>query len=381
MTIRAHSPLARARDVAALVGTEAAAIEAGRALTAPVLDALHDAGLFRTLLPRSLGGEELPPAEHVQVIEAIARADASTAWCLNQAAGCSMAAAYLAPDAAALVWGDPRAALAWGVGPGSTADAVPGGYLVTGAWRFASGSRHAGWLGGHCQLRQPDGGLVERTMLFPREAAAITDIWQVMGLRGTGSDSYAVAGLFVPDALSARRDTDAERREAGPLYRFSTTHLYAAGFGAVSLGIARAMLDAFVALAREKTPALTARALRDNSVVQHEVALAEARLRSARALLLQTLHEAWNGVLAEGSLSLEHRMAIRLASTYATHQAQGVVQVCWQQAGASAIFEGGAFERRFRDMHAVTQQVQARSAHFETVGEFMLGGEAGLRFV
>lgn len=383
-------PASRARAVAPLVAAAAGRIEAGRELPADLLDALHAAAMFRTLLPRALGGDEAPLSEHVRMLEIIAAADASTAWCIGQAAGCSMASAYMAPAAARQVWGDPRGVLAWGqAAPGAVAEVVEGGYRVTGRWSFASGGRHATWFGGHCRVHEADGSLragpegapIERTMLIPAGQARLTDAWQVIGLRGTGSDTYAVDGLFVPAALSVQRDVAEQRQHDGRLYRFSTTHAYASGFAGVALGIARGMLTAFLALASEKTPGGTGRALRDSPVLQRELALAEARLRAARGLLLGTLDEAWAHVAAGGALDIERRMGIRLAATYATHQAREVVDMCWQEAGASAIFQSAPFERRFRDMHSVTQQVQARGTHFETVGAHMLGLPPNLRFV
>jgi alkylation response protein AidB-like acyl-CoA dehydrogenase len=386
-----QDPVARARAVAPVVAAAGDRIEAGRELPPDLLDALHDAAIFRTLLPRELGGDEARLSAHVQLLETIAAADASTAWCIGQAAGCSMAAAYMAPEAARQVWGDdPRAVLAWGqAAPGCVAEVVAGGYRVTGQWSFASGGRHATWFGGHCRVREldgslragPDGAPIERTMLIPAAEANLTDAWQVIGLRGTGSDTYAVQGLFVPEALSVRRDVPEERRHFGMLYSFTTTHAYASGFAGVALGIARGMLTAFLALAREKTPGSSSRALRDSPLLHRDLALAEARLRAARSLLLTTLDEAWDHVAASGELDIERRMGIRLAATYATHQAREVVDMCWQEAGATAIFQSGPFERRFRDMHSVTQQVQARSTHFETVGAHILGLEPSLRFI
>ena len=140
-TVRTRTdPVARARALAPLIAAAAPRIEAGRALTPEVLDALHGAALFRTLLPRAFNGEEVEPATFVRMQEVIAAADASTGWCLGQASGCSMAAAYMAPEVSREIWGrDPRAAVAWGMGNG-TAEVVDGGYRVTGTWRFASGS-------------------------------------------------------------------------------------------------------------------------------------------------------------------------------------------------------------------------------------------------
>ena len=373
-------PEARARAVAPLVAAMAGEVERSRSLPPALLDALHGAGLFRALLPEAFGGGEAAPTPYLRMLEVIAREDASTAWCIGQASGCSMAAAYVAPEVAWEIWGsDTQAALAWGAGAPGTARAVAGGYVVDGGWGFASGGRHASWLGGHCQV-VGDAAPRERTMLFPKAAAAMVDDWQVMGLRGTGSDAYSVAGLFVAERYSVARDVDAERRQPGPLYRFSTTHLYASGFAAVALGIARGTLDALVELAGSKTPSATTRALRDSPVVQSQIAQAEAKLRAARALLLTTLDEAWDQAQS-GALTLDQRMSIRLASTYAIHQAKEVTAAAYQEAGATAIFASHPFERRFRDVHSVAQQVQGRTSHFETVGQHLLGLPANQRFV
>jgi len=383
-------PVARAASVSTHVAAMAGEVEASRSLPTALLDALHGAALFRTLLPRAFNGDETDPASYVRMLETIAREDASTAWCVGQASGCSMAAAYLRPEVAWEIWGgDPRAVLAWGAGPQGTAQVVAGGYVVTGTWGFASGGRHATWLGGHCRVieldglprRGKDGELVERTMLFRKVAAQMTDTWHVMGLRGTGSDTYSVADLFVQDKYSVCRDSDDERQQPGTLYRFTTTHLYAAGFAGVALGIARGALDALLELARGKTPSATVRALRDSPVVQSQIAQSEAKLRAARALLLTTLDEAWDRAGRAEGLTLDHKMSIRLASTYAVHQAKEVTSVAYQEAGATAIFESNPFERRFRDAHSVSQQVQARTTHFETVGQHLLGLPANLRFV
>ena len=379
----------RARAVAPLLEAAAPRIEAERRLPEDVLAAVHGAGLFRTLLPRAYGGEELDPASHVLMLEEVAAADASTAWCIGQATGCSMAAAYVEPAVARAIWGsDPRAALAWGMG-GAVARVVEGGFRVTGRWQFASGHGHAAWMGGHCRVQEPDGSIrcgadgqpVERTMLFPHDAASWTAGWDVIGLRGTGSDTYVVEDLFVPAPFSVQRDIDAERRVDAPLYRFSTTHLYAAGFAGVSLGIARGLLDAFVALARDKTPRATAATLRDSQVIQRETAEALAKLRSARAFLLETLRECWDHAGGGGRLTLDQRTAIRLASTSAIHRAREVGDWAYAEAGATAIFESQPFERRFRDLHAAAQQVQGRAAHLETVGQHLLGLDPSLRFL
>ena len=385
-----HPPhLERARALVPLLERCAEAVEAERRLTPALLDGLHDAALFRLLLPRMLDGGEVDPVTFVAVVEEIAKGDGSAAWCLCQAGGCAMTAAYLSPEVARDVFADRRAVLAWGPGPDARAVAVDCGYRVTGTWSFASGCRHATWLGGHCPIvtadgaprRRGDGRREERTMLFPAASAELVDVWHVSGLRGTGSDAFTVTDLFVPHAYSVSRDDPAERRHPGPLYCFPAGSLYASGFAGVALGLARAMLDAFVELAREKTPRGGHRTLRDNHVVQSQVAQAEARLRSARMFLLGSLGEIWGEVGRSGTLTMEQRMTIRLAATYAIHQARDVADAAYAAAGSSAIFTAGAFERRFRDIHAVTQQLQGRQSHFETVGQFLLGLDPDTQFV
>jgi len=322
-------------------------------------------------------------------VEAIASGDASVAWCMNQGSGCSLSAGYLEPTVAREVFGGERDVLAWGMGPGAKAIRANGGWRISGTWAFASGSRHATWLGAHCPCfeadgtpqRHPDGRPWERTMLFRREIATIKDVWQVVGLRGTGSDTYTVQDLFVDDAHTLTRDRPEERREPGLLYRFSGMNIYASGFAAVALGIARASLDAFLDLARGKTPALTQTALRESGAIQAAIGIADAKLNSARTWLIHVLRGTQDAVTIAGELTTDQRMAIRQASTYAIHQAKEVVDVAYHEAGATAIFDANPFERRFRDVNTVTQQVQGRRSHFETIGQHLLGTQPSLRWV
>ena len=150
--------IARAEAVRSAVSAASGEIESTRRLPPALLDKLHEAGLFRLLLPRSSNGIETDPMTFFHVIETIARADGSTAWCLSQAGGCAMAAAYLdLPVAHAIFANDPRAVLAWGPGPKVRAIECDDGYKVTGVWAFASGGRHATWLGAHCPIFAADG--------------------------------------------------------------------------------------------------------------------------------------------------------------------------------------------------------------------------------
>lgn len=399
--------IARARALKPLLAAAAPRIEAACALPEDVLDALHAARMFRMFIPRTFGGAELEPATFFQVICEIAAGDASTAWCVSQNGGCSMSAAYMEPHAAQEVFGGSRASLAWGysLGPQCRAIPVAGGWKASGTWGFGSGNRHSAWLGAHCHQADADGGLrkhpdgrpMERTMLIPRSAVTIKDgTWDVIGLRGTGSDTYSVTDLFVPDAFcvvaratgrdqhlaaDAPPEIEPERREQGRLYRFSPMNAYQCGFAGVALGVARAMLDAFVALASIKTPTGGNQALRDDHTIQSRIAQSEARLSASRAWIIEILREMWEECTLEGKPVFDSRVRLRLASTHAIHEAREVASTVYADAGATAIFASNPFERRLRDMNAVSQQIQGGFFHYQSVGQHYLGLKPMLRYI
>jgi len=379
----AQTYLERARELRPMLAAAGDAIERGREVTPEIVDAMIERGIFRMLLPRSLGGAEIDPLTYTAVLESLAQGDGSTAWCLGQNSGCSMIAPYLPAETAREVFGGPRGILAWGPElPGAGRGvAVDGGYRVTGQWGFATGSRHASWLGCHIPIFAPDGKPllnpngrpVVRTMVLPKSEARIIDNWHVLGLRGTGSDSYALDDHFVAQAYSAGRDNDAERHEPGPLYQFTSGMIYAMSFAYVSMGIARGAFDAFIELARDKVARGAKGTLRENNVVQSQVSQCEARLKSARAYLRGVIGEMWDEARTSGRISPEHHPQLRLAATWAIHQARDVVAIIYHAAGATAIFENNPLERRMRDIHAGTQQGQGRPIHFETVGQMLMG--------
>lgn len=398
--------VARARELRPVLEAAAQRIDTDCALPPEVLDALFEARMFRMFLPHTFGGAELEPATFFQVVCEIAAGDASAAWCVSQSSGCSMSAAYMEPTAAHRVFGDSRSAVAWGysLGPQCQATPVAGGWRASGTWGFGSGNRHASWVGLHCHrtdeageiLKHPEGRALERTMLVPRSAVTVKEgSWNVVGLRGTGSDTYSVSDLFVPAEYSliaratardhqlpqdAAPELEPERREQGPLYRFAPMNVYQAGFSAVGLGLARATLDEFISLASRKTPSPTGSPLRNDSWIQARIAQSEARLQSARAWIIAILREMWSESRA-GQLGFENRVRLRLASTYAISEAREVVHAAYADAGATAIFESNPFERRLRDMNAVSQQIQANFAHLQAVGQYYLGLKPQTRFI
>jgi alkylation response protein AidB-like acyl-CoA dehydrogenase len=368
----------RARALQPLISREADEIERTRRLTPAVTAALIENGLYRVLLPQSLGGTEAPLEIFMQMQEEIAKADASTAWCLGQCSVCAMTAAYLDLDAADEIFNTPPGILAWGA-IAHEVHVVPGGYKANARWDFASGSRQASWLGAHVRVveadgttrKKPDGSPEIRTILFPVTSATMYDVWDVIGLKGTGTDSYSVDNLFIPDKFAVLRDVSSAVREKGPLYQLTTNAVFGMGFAATSLGVARATLDAAVVLARSKQPQGQG-VMRENSAVQGLIGRTEATLRAARAYLYTTAAEVWRDLARGDAVTEAHRIALRIATTWTIHQSASVVDTAYHMTGATAVFAANPFERRFRDMHTIAQQIQARDTHYEDAGRVIL---------
>jgi alkylation response protein AidB-like acyl-CoA dehydrogenase len=346
-----------------------------------VVEALHERGFFRLMIPRDLGGAEVNLSTFSAVIEAIAEGDGSTAWCLGQNAVSNMTAAYLEHENARKVFEGQRTVFAWGAGVQGQAIEVEGGFRVTGKWAFGSGSRHATWLGGQSpmissdgtKMLEPDGSSTYRTFIFPKASCQVNIGWDVIGLRGTGSDSYSVAELFVPHEHLFKRTDPAPH--TGGLYRTPLATIYPVSFASVALGLARSILTSFVVMAMKKTPQGLS-AMRDSDAIQSILGHALIRLNSARTNLHAILKE------IDGSI-MDNEQAVRLrgVTTFTTHEALAVADILFREAGATAILGSQPFERPFRDIHAVAQQVQARRQNFETVGKSMLGLETGPMFL
>jgi alkylation response protein AidB-like acyl-CoA dehydrogenase len=243
---------------------------------------------------------------------------------------------------------------------------VQGGHRLSGRWDFSSGARHANWFAAATVV---DGTLTASMM--PRHDVTLIDAWDVQGLRGTGSFSFDVVDVFVPARRAFR--FHAPTREPGALYRIPSNLLFAAGFAAVALGNARAALDAATDLLGAKTAVFDHRPVRERASVQLDVARAEAGWGAARAYLKQCAEALWVSAEHDDELSVNGRVALRLASTHAIHCAAEAVQIVYRVCGSTAIFSHDPLQRRFQDAHVITQQVQGRTAHYETVGQHLLG--------
>jgi alkylation response protein AidB-like acyl-CoA dehydrogenase len=376
------SPLARAREIAPKIRAVAEVIEAERELPRDLFEAIADAGLFHLLLPRSLGCPEQDLPTYVEVIEELGRADASTAWIVNQCSVFATFAARIPREVAKAVWIDtPRAIVANSPLPTATAIVVPRGFRVTGRQGFSTGCRHAAWLAAHAQVvengqprRRGDGEVETRWLLVPAAEATLLDTWQVRGMRGTGTHHFAVDDVFVPAdrGVSSALATNAFV-ERGPLYQIPPTLLFGAGDAAVALGVARTGLDIFLELASGKTARSQKGTLREQVLVQADVGLAESRIRAGRALLMETVREVWAAVSATGIITLDQRAALRIAVTHPIRLATEVIDALYNAAGATAIYESHPLQRQFQDIHVITQHLQGRLAHYALIGRQRLG--------
>ncbi|HET7769336.1 MAG TPA: acyl-CoA dehydrogenase family protein [Chloroflexota bacterium] len=383
--------LEAARGLRPLIAAAGEQGDKERRLPREVAEGMADAGLFRMLLAQSIGGGGADLVSFLRVAEEVASADGSAGWCLVQGAlSATQVAPFLPLEVAREVFSEERSILANGTGPGGRAVVEGNGYRLTGEWPFASGCMHATWLKGAAPVYSADGTPVRalnggqasgggtdgapevRTFLFPASEATLRDVWHVSGLRGTGSNTICVSELFVPAERSVCL-AQATLREPDTLAALPYASVAAAGFCAVALGVARGALDAFIELAATKTARGMKGALREDPVTQDGVARAEAQLRAARAFLFEATAEAWEAASQGQGLAARQRAVLRLAATSGIHQAAQVVDTAYHAAGATAIFESQPFERRFRDVHAITQQTQARRQHFGVVGRVLLG--------
>jgi alkylation response protein AidB-like acyl-CoA dehydrogenase len=381
-TSLASDPVARAREIGPDIAEAADQIERDQQIPAPLLAKIIAARLPRMLLPHSAGGDEVEPWIYLRAIEEISRDDASVGWNLFVANSAALIAPFIPLTAAKAIYDDPRGWIAWGPPNEYTATAVPGGYRISGEWHFASGSRQATWMGAHAHVVEPDGSLrrnrfgrpTTKTMLFEKHQATPIHDWDTLGMRGTASEGYRLDDLFVAEEFTGTREDPSLRRDPGRLYAFTMQGLYSVGVAGVALGIARAMLDDFIALAKAKTPRGLTR-LADMPVVQSDVAHREAAIGSGRAYLTEILRDVWDHANDTAPIDTDARLRVRLGCAQAIRSAIETADYVYKAAGVSAIFKGTPFERRFRDMHTLSQQIQSRDSHFETVGRIMFNGD------
>lgn len=379
LSSQASCPLEAARKLAPMIRASAGEIETARELPQPLFEALADAGLFLMGVPRELGGHEIDLPSQVLAVEEIGRADASTAWAVNQGSTFGMFAAYMDKEAARTIWiNTPRSVVSNTPAPTGKAVVAPGGFRVTGYHGFSTGCRHASWVASHAQViengevRQRNGKPEIRYCIIPKAQAQLHDTWRTRGMRGTGTHHFEVKDVFVPEENTVLTSKE-KILQGGARYRVPQTLCFAAGDGAVALAVARSCLDAFFELAGAKAPRHMTGLLRDQPISQYTVGSAEASIRSGRAFLMEAVAEIWEEATQKGEVSMEKRLALRLAGTHAIRLAAQVVENIYSDCGGTAIFEGNPIQRHFQDIHVITQHLQGRRLYYEMAGKHRMG--------
>jgi alkylation response protein AidB-like acyl-CoA dehydrogenase len=349
--------------------------------TPPALAAeITRAGIYQMYLPRSAGGPETPPLTAFRVVEALSRIDGSVGWCAMIATSISMSVGRLPADVGRELAGTPADYRGAGSArPGGRAWAVDGGYRVKGRWNFASGIQNARWL--YCTCIMMDDGTPVltsagtpplRAVWVPRESVTIVDTWQVMGMRGTGSQDFTVDDVFVPERRSCL--SEAAPVETGPLYnrRAWYVHLWTPSAGN-ALGIARGAIDSLTEIAATEASTMSANLLRDRPMVQARIAEAEAIVNAARAYIFDAVGRLW-GTLCAGETPSDQMIAQgRLALVHAMHEAVRAVDKVFHAAGTNAIYTRLPLERAFRDVHVAVQHAAGLPGYFESAGKALLG--------
>jgi alkylation response protein AidB-like acyl-CoA dehydrogenase len=379
-----YDPVAAAAALVPLIRDARDELDSARRLPAPLVEALDKAGLFRLGMPRSMGGPETGPITSFHAIEELSKADGSVGWCAMLSSGTGVFTGWLKADVGRSMFGQPPDfRLAGSIRPEGRALKVDGGYRVSGRWDYASGVNHANWLLCTCSIEDingpilaADGTPVTRTLLAPVQAANIIDTWDVMGMRGTGSNDFVLEDCFIPDERTFSLLDPPQ--EDGPLYhpRFFLTGLWTQTV-ANALGMARGAMNAYLQLASQAGSTMSTTLLKDRPAAQSAVGEAEAIISGARAYVLDSVGRAWRAV-CDGNEDPSWEIAqSRLAITHGISEAVKAVDILFHAAGTNAVHRRHPLERFFRDIHVAAQHIAGLPANIEAGGRVMLGLEPG----
>ncbi len=354
-------------------------IEQARRLPADIARKLAQAGLFRMLIPASLGGHQSDPATVAGAIETLAEADASTGWCLMIGATTAMLTARLPRDLAAEIVADPQVICGGVFAPMGRAVDDGDHWRVTGRWKWGSGSQNCAWLSGGAVLMGEGGPLTDahgqplhRMMIFPAGEAELIDTWRTSGLCGTGSLDIAVKDILVPKARSVALQSDPPIAE-GAVFRFPAFGMLAMGIAAVALGNARGALADFAAMAQSSSSQGSQRSLGERNVVQAEYAQVSGAVEAARARFYETIDILWRAVQSGRTPAIADRARLRLACAHAAQTCADGARRIYDLGGGAAVFLDSPLQRRFRDAHVITHHIMVAPSVFELAGRVLLG--------
>ena len=355
-------------------------INIDREIPEVLVNQMLEQGFFRLLVPKSVGGLEISYPDFLKIIFEIAKSDGSVGWCLNQNNVLGTLAAFMPRSLASTIWSNTKSVLSNGPPKLTKLCPAKGGYRLSGRWDFSSGIRHANWVVAVANLDEKfslSGSDVMRHMVVPRPWVKLVDLWEVNGLRGTGSFSFEIEDAFIPENYSFIETKSPT--EEGPLYSIPRSLLFSSGFATVALGVARSGLNSVKELSRSKEPQEQAM-LMEQVAVQRDIGMAEAIWKSCFAYINESTEAMWESASKERVIPIGRRIDLRLASTHAIRESVRVIQIAYDLCGSSAIFEQTPIQRCFQDVHAISQQIQGRMSHYETAGQHFLGDEPETRF-
>lgn len=369
--------------LADIVAEEAAAAEAARTMTPGIVGALWETGLMRYMNPAEAGGAEPGFAEMLATWQRMAYLDGSFGWIgIANLPSAAAVAAYLPDQGFAEVFGDPdrRVTLGGQFAPNGQGVKVDGGYRVSGAWNFGSGTGHSAYVcAGILPLddgnfvADPDGQVQLLAAVVPRDEVTFTDGWHVQGLKGTGSYDYTMTDVFVPEHRTFNLFARTPYRGSSPTFRMGLMAITAAGHAAWALGVAESMLDDVAELARTKARMSDMETLVNRQGFQRGFAHHTAMWRAARLLVVDTFTAAEAAVAAGDDLTPRMRADMRVAATYATEASREVAQWAHLVAGTTAIREGSRLERAFRDLYTGTQHAFISEKTYLDSAQVLLG--------
>lgn len=369
-TMRSNGQLdgpAMVAELAALVEAEAGACEAARTTTQPVVDAMWESGLFQLCNPAEAGGAEPTFAEMIRTWIDMARLDGSFGWVGIANLPATAAVASLLPDdgfAEVFTANDDRITLGGQFFPNGSGASADGGYQVTGAWNFGSGTGHSQYVAAGF-LPLVDGEVVwasegvpdMRVAIVSRDEVTFTDGWHVQGLKGTGSYDYELHDVFVPEGRTFPLLSREPLRGSAPTFQMGIMGPVAAGHAAWALGVARSMLDDVRELALSKVRMGDPATLANRTSFQVGLVHHECLLDAAELLVLKAFADVEGAIAAGEPLDDQMRARMRASAVYATDASREVATWAHLAAGTSAIREGSRLERAFRDIYTGTQHV------------------------
>jgi alkylation response protein AidB-like acyl-CoA dehydrogenase len=347
-------------------------------VTPEVIEEMRRAGIFRALVAKRFGGDEMTPGEFIRIIERIAEVDGSAAWVASFGHASAYIAALPIPTLEIIYKDGPDVSVCGALFPPHVAKAVDGGLEVEGRWKFGSGTTGADLVGVGIKAEGMNDGGLARMALMTRDKVGIAPNWDVNGLRGTGSHDVVVDKVVVPVDWTFIRGSAATLDS--PLFRYPVMALAAQVLAVVGLGVARGALDTLIEMAGGRGSITGAPTLANRAYVQTEVAQAEAALRSARAFFYEATEDAYATLVAGESLSVDKINLLRLSSTHAAKVGVDVAQIAYRLAGTTAIYTDHPIARHFNDALVVAQHAFLSTGTWTSAGQIILGLEAGPGF-